>query len=320
MTVDTANRKIEASLKDRTIVQIAVFDTPEMFVWPQEGESWTIQQCNGIWMLDRRLGGGDDLQIQDLQPGEGKISADVIKTPSGKSVIVVDDSMAREYQTINYNGEDWVVEDIETGTTILNGVFDPTDDIGSDGNYYLNTDTNYLFGPKKDGVWPLGISLVSKRHGAFQSNVTQSISSTSTAYKMAFEVVDLSNGVTVENNTDSPTTKTRITFAYSGVYNIQWSGQFDNTSTSLQDVNVWLRKNGTDVSGSNGVVSIPASHGGIDGHIVTGWNFIVQVTAGDYYEFMWSASNTSVRLKYYPEGASPITPSTASIILTAQEV
>ena len=271
-------------------------------------------------MLDRRLGGGDDLQIQDLQPGEGKISADVIKTPTGKSVIVVDDSMAQAGQTINYDGKEWMVENTENGTTILNGIFDPTDDIGSNGNYYLNTHTNYLFGPKKDGVWPLGISLVSKRHGAFQSNVTQSITSTTTAYKMALEIVDLSNGVTVENNTDSPIQKTRITFAYNGVYNIQWSGQFNNTSGSVQDVSVWLRKNNVDVMGSTGIVSVPSSHGGIDGGIIASWNFIVSVTAGDYYEFMWTANSTSVSLKYYPEGTTPATPSTASIILTAQEV
>ena len=89
ITVNPAERKIEAALKDRTIVQVAVFDTREFFVWPNPREYWTIQQCNGIWMLDKRLGETDELQINDLQPGEGKISSDVVKTPSGKSIVVI---------------------------------------------------------------------------------------------------------------------------------------------------------------------------------------------------------------------------------------
>jgi hypothetical protein len=86
LTVDPKQRIIQGILKDTTSVEIAVFDTPGFFIWPKVGENWTIHQYNGIWMLNHRLGGADDYQIDDLEPGEAKIDADIIKTPLGNQV------------------------------------------------------------------------------------------------------------------------------------------------------------------------------------------------------------------------------------------
>jgi len=46
------------------------------------------------------------------------------------------------------------------GRTILSGVINPTSSVGSNGDFYINTATSYLFGPKSNGNWPDGISLV----------------------------------------------------------------------------------------------------------------------------------------------------------------
>lgn len=47
------------------------------------------------------------------------------------------------------------------GNTVLNGTVDPTATQGVDGDFYLNTETNTLFGPKASGVWPTaGTSLI----------------------------------------------------------------------------------------------------------------------------------------------------------------
>jgi hypothetical protein len=45
------------------------------------------------------------------------------------------------------------------GKTILNGTVDPTAVIGAEGDFYLNTATHFLFGPKKAGVWGAGVNL-----------------------------------------------------------------------------------------------------------------------------------------------------------------
>lgn len=55
------------------------------------------------------------------------------------------------------NGEDGL--DGDDGRTVLNGATDPNDSIGVAGDFYINTSTAVLFGPKTT-TWPSGISLV----------------------------------------------------------------------------------------------------------------------------------------------------------------
>lgn len=150
-------------------------------------------------------------------------------------------------------------------------------------------------------------------------------SAINTPAALVFGQVDESNGVSIVNNEYSK--KTRITVAHSGTYNIQWSGQFQCTDTQDQDVSVWLRKNGTiasgassDVVGSTGLVAIPSTHGGVNGHTIAGWNFVMTLNSGDYLEFFWSATSTSVSLQHFPVYSTPTRPSTASLVLTVTQV
>ena len=46
------------------------------------------------------------------------------------------------------------------GKTVGNGTTDPASSTGVDGDFYINTATNMLFGPKANGAWPTGVSLV----------------------------------------------------------------------------------------------------------------------------------------------------------------
>jgi hypothetical protein len=150
-------------------------------------------------------------------------------------------------------------------------------------------------------------------YGAFQSVVDQTIASTTVAYAMTLDTTDYTNGVYLSNNS-------RINVRNAGIYNLQWSGQFENTDSQDHDVNVWLRKNGTDIVGSNGLIAVPSKHGAINGHIIAGWNYFLELAANDYIEIYWSADNTAVSLQFYAASSSPTKPSTASLITTMQYV
>jgi hypothetical protein len=53
------------------------------------------------------------------------------------------------------------------GKTILSGTTDPTSAIGAEGDFYLNTTTSTLFGPKDSGSnWGMGTSLIGSATGA----------------------------------------------------------------------------------------------------------------------------------------------------------
>jgi len=165
--------------------------------------------------------------------------------------------------------------------------------------------------------------VVAGRYGQYLSYTTQNAVTNNVGKAMIFESIYLSNGVTVV--TDG-TSLTRITFGYTGIYNLQFSTQFQNNDNAQQDIYIWLRKNGTtsasDVTGSTGFISIPArksAGAGNEGHVIIGWNFLLDITNSDWYQIMWATSDVShVQIKTYP--ATVNYPSTASTLFTATQI
>ena len=147
-------------------------------------------------------------------------------------------------------------------------------------------------------------------YGSFQDFTSQTIASTTTAYVMTLNTTDYSYGVRIVDNS-------KITFDNYGTFNVAWSGQFQNTASADHDATIWIRKNGVDVIGSSGFISIPAKHGSTNGHTIAAWNYILNFEPGDYLQFAWQAESTAVSLHTYAAGTTPATPSTASLIVTA---
>jgi hypothetical protein len=46
-----------------------------------------------------------------------------------------------------------------TGNTVLNDIKPPTSGVGVNGDFFINTSTSVIYGPKSGGVWPAGVSL-----------------------------------------------------------------------------------------------------------------------------------------------------------------
>jgi hypothetical protein len=159
---------------------------------------------------------------------------------------------------------------------------------------------------------PRGARFINAPYGAFQDSTDQTATA-NTATVMTFNTTDYSNGVSIVSNS-------KITVAHAGIYNLQFSAQFQNTDTQLHDVSIWLRQDasgaGTDVAGSTGLVSVPNSHGGVDGHVIAGWNYFVSLNANDFVEIWWSTTSTNVSIQAYGAGTSPTRPTTASVIAT----
>lgn len=158
-----------------------------------------------------------------------------------------------------------------------------------------------------------GGKFLSFPYGAFQSLATQTATA-NTATVMSFDTTDFSNGVSIVSGN-------KLYVTNPGIYNLQWSGQFQSTDTQLNDVSVWLRKgndggSSSDIAGSTGLISVPNKHGGVDGHVVTGWNYFVSLNENDYIQLLWSTTNAAVTLQYYPTQTGPVRPSTASLIAT----
>jgi hypothetical protein len=147
-------------------------------------------------------------------------------------------------------------------------------------------------------------------YAMYQDVLTQTIAVINTGYPIKFRTLDLSNGVSVVSDS-------RITFANTGIYNLQFSVQLENSDTQEHDVTIWLRLNGVDVPGSAGFVAVVSKHGGINGHVLPSWNYLLSVVAGQYYEIVWSATSTQVTMPFIAAGSPP--PSTASAIFTVTQ-
>jgi hypothetical protein len=154
---------------------------------------------------------------------------------------------------------------------------------------------------------PRGGKYLNIPYGAFQDTTDQTAASANTAYAMTLNTTDYANGVSIASSS-------RITVTDAGIWNLQWSGQFENSDSQIHDVRVWLKINGTVVTGSTGYISIPNSHGGVHGHLIAGWNYFVSLNATDYVEIWWETSNTAVSIQHYVAAGSY--PSTASLIAT----
>jgi hypothetical protein len=146
-------------------------------------------------------------------------------------------------------------------------------------------------------------------YGAF-SDFTDQTTTVNTATLMALDTVDFSNGVSLATNS-------KITVEYAGIYNLQFSAQLQNLDNAPQDVFIWLKQNGTDITGSTGLVGMPArKSAGVPFHDIKGWNYFLNMNAGDYVQIYWSTTNVAVTIQTYPASGTPTKPSTASVVAT----
>ena len=144
-------------------------------------------------------------------------------------------------------------------------------------------------------------------YGAFSSDADQT-ATINTATLMTLNTTDFANQVSISSS--------KITVENAGIYNLQFSAQFQNTNTAFQDVYIWLRQNGVDITGSTGFVSIPNRHAGTDGHTIVGWNYFLSMAENDYIEIYWSIPNAAVSIQHLAASGTPTKPSTQSVVAT----
>jgi len=151
------------------------------------------------------------------------------------------------------------------------------------------------------------LKTLSVPYGAFSSDQDQT-AVVNTATLMTLNTTDFANGVSISSS--------KITVTTAGIYNLQFSAQFQNTDTAFQDVYIWLKQSGVDIPGSTGFVSIPNRHAGTDGHSIVGWNYFLSMTAGQYIEIYWSVPNVAVTIQHLAASGTPTKPSTQSVVAT----
>jgi hypothetical protein len=157
---------------------------------------------------------------------------------------------------------------------------------------------------------PRGGRFLNNPYGAFQDSTDQTAANTTTAYAITFDTTDFNNGVTLSNSS-------RLNVSQAGIYNIQFSIQFKNTTNDTQDVDVWFKKNGTNIDNSNSRFGLPArKSSGDPSHLISAMNFFVSMETNDYIEIMWRPSDVGVSIEHFATSSTPTRPAIPSVITT----
>ena len=155
---------------------------------------------------------------------------------------------------------------------------------------------------------PIGLD-----YGSFSDTTDQTIAAVDTAYPINLNTTDISHGVTVVN--DGSGNPTKITVSHSGFYSISVSNQYTSSNASAQDIQTWLRHNGTDIANSNSYTTI-ANNGATQ---IFSTTYSVSMQAGDYLQIMWASDSTNVSINNIAAtGYSPAAPSTIVTVTQIQ--
>jgi hypothetical protein len=154
-------------------------------------------------------------------------------------------------------------------------------------------------------------------YGQFQSQTDQTAAAIDVAYAITYDASDFLDGVTLSSSS-------RLTVPSAGVYVVSFSIQFKNTTNAVQDIDIWLRKNGTDIPDTNSRFSIAARKGsGSPSHLIATTPIMVELAADDYVQVMWHVTDVGVSIEHFPAvtysaGVTPAHPATPSAIVQVE--
>lgn len=150
-----------------------------------------------------------------------------------------------------------------------------------------------------------------RRYGSYYDTTTQTAAVINTGYPITLNsVANKLNDGPMQYGVKRGTVTSQIYVDISANYNIQFSLQLTSTNAIDKNITVWLRVNGVDVDNSATVITLS----GTNVNTVAAWNFVINLTVGDYFELIWASSNTNVSIR--SAAATAYCPAIPGVILT----
>jgi hypothetical protein len=142
--------------------------------------------------------------------------------------------------------------------------------------------------------------------GSFYDTTTQTNASGTSANLVSIGNTTVSKNVSVVSGS-------KVTFATSGDYLINFLGQFVTTGAgSNYAITLWAAKNGSNIADS----SFTYTTSGVNGQVLGNLEMVLNVNSGDYVQFYWSSQNTYAELVSTAAGTSPTRPVSPSVNVT----
>lgn len=165
---------------------------------------------------------------------------------------------------------------------------------------------NLFAGDNNGNLVLLANANATKFYGSFYDTVPQNNDAGNVNY-LQFNSTGSNNHVSIQNGDE-------ITVDFTGVYNIQYSTQFEKTGGGTSSIYIWLEKNGTAVGNSTGEISMSGNN---TKYIAT-WNWVEPISANSYVKIAWLSNDNGINIvtPTVPSGV----PAVPSNIVTVTQV
>jgi hypothetical protein len=148
-------------------------------------------------------------------------------------------------------------------------------------------------------------------YGVFSSTTTQS-GSANTVLSMSFNNTDVGGaGVSLVDGS-------KITVENTGVYNLQFSSQFNRTNSGTDTITIWFAYTGSNVA--NSATDVVLTGGASVNAIVASWNYVLPMSASSYIQIYWSTPDTHVEMSAVGTRTGPVRPAVPSVIATLTQI
>jgi hypothetical protein len=156
-------------------------------------------------------------------------------------------------------------------------------------------------------------------YGQFSDYNDQAATTIGTENILGLDTEDFASNVYLSNGN-------RINFRNSGKYAIQFSIQVVNSTNDVHSLDIWFKKNGSNVAKSNSKFGIKQrKSSGQPSQLIAATMVFFDITAGDYIQLAWRPTNIGVSFEHFAAvtasaGVTPAIPETPTAFVTVQYI
>jgi hypothetical protein len=154
-------------------------------------------------------------------------------------------------------------------------------------------------------------------YGQFSDYNDQAATTIGAENILGLDTTDFGNGVYLSNSN-------RINFRNPGKYAIQFSIQVVNSTNDVQSLDIWFKKNGTNIDKSNSKFGIkPRKANGQPSQLIAATMVFFDLAANDYIQLAWRPTDIGVSFEHFDAvaasaGVTPAIPETPTAFVTVQ--
>lgn len=146
--------------------------------------------------------------------------------------------------------------------------------------------------------------MLNNPYGRFCSTADQTSAGTTSENLFTFNVATDNNNITVENNDE-------ITMSYTGYYLVSVSAVFSNGDSAVRNIDMWVKKAGTNEDNSRVSTEIPDSAS----NFIVKNSFVCQIdtVSTDFIQLAWWSDSANVQAEHTAADTTPTRPVIPSV-------